>query len=104
MLDEIRSAGCVRCGKTPDQSQIHFHHRHPESKSFEIANWANHSERALRDELAKCDTLCLNCHRDEHRAPCGTRGAYKRGCRCDDCRAAQSTYAREARIKRLAKQ
>lgn len=103
LLDEIRSAGCAECGQSPDQAQMHFHHRDPEAKSFEIANWVNHSDDALRIELEKCEVLCFKCHRDKHKAPCGTRGAYRRGCRCDPCRKAQSVYARESRIRRLAK-
>lgn len=102
-LDEIRASGCIECGATPDERVLHFHHRDPSTKQFEIANWADHGEQALQDELKKCDVLCVECHREKHKAPCGTRSAYKRGCRCEPCREAQSVYAREARIKRLAK-
>jgi transcriptional regulator with XRE-family HTH domain len=41
---------------------------------------------------------CVDCdlkHRAVTAAPCGTRGAYARGCRCDACREACNAYARE---------
>jgi hypothetical protein len=62
-------------------------------------------------EIEKCEVRCANCHRrvtaarsgfyaylaadppplpsGQYKSPCGTRGAYQRGCRCDACREAQ---------------
>ena len=102
-LDEIRAAGCSRCGATPDTAEIHFHHIDPASKRFEIANWRKigATESELLAEIEKCQLLCRECHSEEHQSPCGTRAAYKRGCRCEDCRQAQSDYARAYRRSRI---
>ena len=48
--------------------------------------------------LTSYDTVsgvCDSCHRAEIMAPCGTRSAYNRGCRCDACRQANTEFKRE---------
>jgi predicted HNH restriction endonuclease len=69
----IESAGgkCSRCGFTPkdlpEYACIDFHHRDPQSKSFNITISAmSRGWEAVREETAKCDLLCANCHRLVH--------------------------------------
>jgi hypothetical protein len=56
MLREIKFAtGWIRW--------LHFHHRDPETKSFDISNQAHsRSIPELLAEVAKCDVLCEDCH------------------------------------------
>lgn len=95
----FRDKACALCGATDD---LVLHHRDPAQKvSHRIWSWAR--ER-LQAELAKCDVLCDDCHREHHavetRLPCGTARAYRRGCRCANCRAAQTARARDYRQRK----
>lgn len=62
-LDQIKlKAGCARCGYNEYACALDFNHVRGE-KSFNIApNWGR-SLQALKEELAKCEVLCANCHR-----------------------------------------
>lgn len=58
---------CTRCGYCRCPGALHFHHRNPEEKKFRLSSAAfSRSERALNEELSKCDLLCANCHHTEH--------------------------------------
>jgi len=61
------SAGCDRCDET-DPACLDFHHRPGVDKEMTISKMVTHgySKDRLRDEIAKCDILCANCHRKEH--------------------------------------
>lgn len=62
---------CTRCG-FDHPSALQFHHRDPDTKSFNITSkelstpakrpW----DTVIVPELAKCDLLCSNCHFLEH--------------------------------------
>jgi hypothetical protein len=58
---------CSDCGGEFMSRELHFHHRDPSTKVLAVALLVRHSERALRDEIAKCDVLCATCHRSAHR-------------------------------------
>jgi transposase len=54
---------CVLCGYDRFVGALQFHHRDRATKSFGIAGQgATRSLAALREEAAKCDLLCANCH------------------------------------------
>lgn len=82
-----------------------MHHRDPADKvSHRIWTWT----AARRDaELAKCEPICKGCHVAIHallhRKPHGM-GGYRRGCRCDVCRAAVQPQIERQRRKRLEEQ
>lgn len=59
---------CIKCGFEGVPAQFDCHHKIPSTKSFSIsdAKKLKLSDAALKDELAKCDLLCANCHRLEH--------------------------------------
>lgn len=91
---------CLWCSS---QERLKLHHADPNRKvSHAIWSWGR--ERRL-NEIAKCIVLCQPCHATAHaqarrveaelRHPCGTRQSYKRGCRCNSCRAANRDYQRE---------
>jgi len=63
-LNVIKEAqGCMRCGYNEDGSKLHFHHRDPSTKLFEIHNSLTFSPQRLQEEIDKCDLLCAACHR-----------------------------------------
>jgi hypothetical protein len=60
-------AVCVRCGMAKSEC-LDFHHIDPKTKSFAISDKAGAiTHEALLVEIAKCEILCANCHRTEHR-------------------------------------
>ena len=61
LVEFFRERGCVDCGE-PDPLVLEFDHLG--DKKFNIAKGLrNRSWQALRDEIAKCDVVCANCHR-----------------------------------------
>ncbi len=56
---------CNRCGFIGDIESYDFHHL--EDKKFIISNPNVKSWIAIQKELDKCELLCANCHRLEHR-------------------------------------
>lgn len=67
--DELRAElKCVRCGYNKCVQALEFHHRDPNEKDAAVSDIVRKDyskERALK-EMAKCDVLCANCHREEH--------------------------------------
>lgn len=63
---------CQKCGYSKCKAALEFHHRNREEKEVGLAKLA--AKRCLSptnigiflDELAKCDLLCANCHREVH--------------------------------------
>ena len=60
---EAKNKPCIDCGKQLDSHLMHFDHRDPKQKLFNIAKsvmsvgWAK-----LRLEVNKCDVRCTLCH------------------------------------------
>lgn len=61
IIAEAKATPCQRCGGEFPQYVMEFHHRDPSQKKGEVCNMA--TPNLARKELAKCDTLCANCHR-----------------------------------------
>jgi hypothetical protein len=71
IIAAAKAGGCADCGKRPaDMRQLHFHHRDPASKAFNVSEAVQTVSRAaldrLRAEIAKCDVLCAACHCARH--------------------------------------
>jgi hypothetical protein len=68
IVDQIKLiCGCRVCGYDKHHSALCFHHREPETKSFDICTGiASVSVLTLLAEIAKCDVLCANCHAIHH--------------------------------------
>ena len=80
---------CARCSVEDD---LQFHHRCAEDKSFAVGRLWSVSKERYEAEIDKCELLCEDCHRDEHRTKeHGTRSMY-RYCKCDVCRSAHNAY------------
>lgn len=64
LVDEIkRSTPCKRCGGVFPPCVMDFHHREPAIKSFGIGTSGRAKLSRVKEEIAKCDLLCANCHR-----------------------------------------
>lgn len=53
---------CVKCGT---QDKLHFDHIDPKTKINSIAQLSSCSEEKFKTELAKCQLLCDNCHKQK---------------------------------------
>lgn len=88
---------CVDCGST---ANLEMDHRDPAEKvSHRIWTW---TESKLLVELAKCEPRCRGCHQARHNVDSpqhGTEYRYRRGCRCDECRAANTDKARRYKAR-----
>ena len=65
-IDFIKLSKCKACSED-DSRCLEFHHL--EDKRFTIAYLlaSGHSLDYLKEEIDKCEVLCTNCHRKEHR-------------------------------------
>jgi hypothetical protein len=63
---------CQRCGYHKCLDALHFHHKNPSEKKFEIADsifcrkTKGLSEQDIIDEINKCELVCANCHHELH--------------------------------------
>ncbi len=64
VLDYLSTHPCVDCGEA-DPVVLEFDHRDPSLKSFAISASKNSTKSLdrIREEIAKCDVRCANCHR-----------------------------------------
>ena len=66
-LRAAKDAPCVDCGQRYPFYVMEFDHREGETKLFNIADVTSKyrtSRETLDRELAKCDLVCANCHRE----------------------------------------
>jgi hypothetical protein len=71
-VDELRewtrkqkNAPCTDCGESYPPYVMDFDHRDPSQKSFNLGTGALVYSRAkVEAEIAKCDLVCSNCHRE----------------------------------------
>jgi hypothetical protein len=72
LRDYKRSLSCSRCEET-DPVCLEFHHVGDDEKEISISKAPTNGwsiERTLR-EISKCEVLCSNCHKKEHRESLG---------------------------------
>jgi predicted HNH restriction endonuclease len=60
---------CSRCGYDKCMAALDCHHRDETKKEFEVSKLRTRSESVIKKELAKCDLVCSNCHREIHSGP-----------------------------------
>ena len=63
---------CAECGYNKNFAALEFHHRDPESKSFQLdlRSLSNRKWPSIIEEGAKCTLLCSNCHAELHNPDC----------------------------------
>lgn len=96
---EGQGGECVQCGST---ESLEVDHVDPSTKVCNPRGIWSRNIGFREMELAKCQVLCADCHKEKTRAEqttafCGTRRSYQRGCRCLECKAAN---ARKERLRR----
>lgn len=66
-LELKKTLSCLRCGFA-HPAAIDFHHTDPSTKEFDVPVMVaqGHSKKNIEKEIAKCETLCANCHRIHH--------------------------------------
>ena len=65
MLDELRDAPCVDCGRRYPACAMDFDHRDGSSKAVGVTRLIGRAGTTrILAEVAKCDIVCANCHRD----------------------------------------
>lgn len=60
----------LKCNRCPENhiSCLEFHHRDPSKKEGNVGQIMSRcSTKKLLEEIEKCEVLCANCHRKEHR-------------------------------------
>jgi hypothetical protein len=63
LLEKLKSGPCVDCGGTFIPRAMHFDHRDPTTKKYNISVLASANRvKAILEEVAKCDLVCANCH------------------------------------------
>lgn len=53
---------CVQCGYSKCLAALSFHHRDRNTKMFHLSQSQKTSLASVKEELDKCDLLCMNCH------------------------------------------
>lgn len=98
LVDEV----CETCGSV---DRLEFDHVDPSTKTFSIMSRWNAPLSELLPELAKCRSLCHDCHSKSstygtRRVDHGGGKTGRRNCSCDPCKARKREYMRELRRQR----
>lgn len=64
VIDAAKSGPCADCGKNYPPYVMDFDHRDPAEKSYGLARMAMMAIPRILAEIAKCDAVCANCHRE----------------------------------------
>ena len=66
LIRSKKNKPCSDCGGSFNHWQMDFHHRSDEEKLFDLGSVRRdgYGEENVLAEIAKCDLVCANCHRD----------------------------------------
>jgi hypothetical protein len=64
LIREGKDRPCADCGLCYPYYVMDFDHREPDAKVANVNKLIWFSEAKLREEIAKCDVVCANCHRE----------------------------------------
>ena len=74
VLRVAKNRACQDCGRWFPPYVLDFDHREGEVKLFNVSSLNAHrwsSVRQVQEEIAKCDLVCANCHRERtHQRRC----------------------------------
>ena len=62
-LRKLKSSPCADCGGEFPYYVMDFDHRDRSMKKFTIGLMLHEGWGRIREEVAKCDIVCANCHR-----------------------------------------
>lgn len=64
-LVQLLGGMCQLCGYNKNPRNLHFHHKDPKEKSFELSNKGRSKSFSKQiEEVRKCILVCANCHGD----------------------------------------
>ena len=63
-IRQTKSRPCFDCGVQYPYYVMDFDHREEGVKEFELNQFVRVTIFALKREIAKCDVVCSNCHRE----------------------------------------
>ncbi len=67
-IRKLKESPCVDCGKTYHYCVMDFDHLDSTTKLFTVGKIYSKSWEIIKNELAKCELVCSNCHRErEHK-------------------------------------
>lgn len=55
---------CADCGQSYPHYVMDFDHRYGVTKVMKVSQIYKRSMKTLKAEIAKCDVVCANCHRE----------------------------------------
>lgn len=64
LLDQICDVPCADCGRRFPPCVMQFDHRDPATKKYVVSKIRSRAHSTILAEVAKCDIVCTNCHRD----------------------------------------
>lgn len=64
IIREYKSGPCADCGIQYPYYVMDFDHRQGEDKVINLANASRMTRSKILEEIAKCDAVCSNCHRE----------------------------------------
>jgi hypothetical protein len=65
LLAKLRDVPCLDCGQRFPFYVMQFDHRDPAQKRYTVSQMVSRSgTKTILEEVAKCDIVCANCHRD----------------------------------------
>ena len=64
LLRALKSKPCMDCGQKYPSYVMDFDHRPGTEKKFGLKNMGARSVETILAEVAKCDLVCANCHRE----------------------------------------
>lgn len=74
LRDKEKSKPCMDCGIQYPPYVMHFDHRNGKEKLYNIGSIIGRKTlKIVKDEIAKCDVVCANCHAER---------TYKRRIQC----------------------
>ena len=65
LLDDLKGVPCADCGRRYATCAMDFDHRRPDTKRYTVSRMIGRAgTAAIMAEVAKCDIVCANGHRD----------------------------------------
>lgn len=70
LIHSLKTGSCADCGKTYPPYVLDFDHREDKIENVSLLVYKRGwSEKRIREEIAKCDLVCANCHRERTFGP-----------------------------------
>lgn len=83
-VNALKAEPCMDCGGRFKPWQMDYDHRDGEHKTFDVSAMIGkqYKKEQIQAEIAKCDLVCANCHRDRthHRQRRASQHGVSAGC------------------------